>query len=73
MSSSLPNETESKSNESLPTQTTSLFDELTDADLDVTDFTNIYTSEIDELFETDSVEVVIGEKKFLLTLTTTPI
>ena len=40
------------------------------ADLDTDEFMEVYYNEIAELLETNSVEITIGEKTYILTLST---
>ena len=48
----------------------SLSEALDLADLDTDEFMEVYYNEIAELLETNSVEITIGEKTYILTLST---
>jgi hypothetical protein len=48
----------------------SLSEALDLADLDIDEFMEVYYNEIAELLETNSVEITIGEKTYILTLST---
>ena len=48
----------------------SLSEALDLADLDTDEFMEVYCNEVAELLETNSVEITIGEKTYILTLST---